>query len=486
VQIGKYDVIGQVGAGSTGVVWLATQPEVDRPVAIKQLAADLATDTSFRDRFRAEAQVLASLSTPNVVAVYDYVEAPDGAYIVEEYVDGASLARVVAEAGRLSPEQAVGVTRGALRGLADAHDVDLVHGDVTPANILVAQDGTSKLIDFGLSVSSGSTGSSGTPAYASPEAITGRPLDARSDVYSAGCVLFELLAGEAPFSGGTPAEIAARHTAAEPPALPGTHTGLAHVVGRAMANDPAARYPNAREFLTALEDQAQHDLGASWELTASIAGLTLAAALTTTAVTGASAAATTPSVTTTASASRTTAKTAARGLRRIPKKWAIAGGATAAVAVVVIAAVALTGGNTNPDLSGKWNVKYTTTNAVSGGQAVGTFAKFVWNITCNGGRCSAPYVRYGKSVLHLTENGKDYTGTVSTLQRCPAGNGIALVEGAARIDNRLQLTVTATGGNKVTKFQGTDVQDDTTLKPSSCTIPADHHFEATLAAQRAK
>jgi serine/threonine protein kinase len=291
VQIGKYDVIGQVGAGSTGVVWLATQPEVDRPVAIKQLAADLATDTSFRDRFRAEAQVLASLSTPNVVAVYDYVEAPDGAYIVEEYVDGASLARVVAEAGRLSPEQAVGVTRGALRGLADAHDVDLVHGDVTPANILVAQDGTSKLIDFGLSVSSGSTGSSGTPAYASPEAITGRPLDARSDVYSAGCVLFELLAGEAPFSGGTPAEIAARHAAAEPPALPGAHTGLAHVVGRAMANDPAARYPNAREFLAALEDQAQHDLGASWELTASIAGLALAAALTTTAVTGASAAA---------------------------------------------------------------------------------------------------------------------------------------------------------------------------------------------------
>ncbi len=92
LQIGRYDVVGQVGAGSTGVVWLATQPEVDRPVAIKQLAADLASDPDFRDRFRTEARVLASLTTPNVVAVYDYVETADGAYIVEEYVDGSSLA----------------------------------------------------------------------------------------------------------------------------------------------------------------------------------------------------------------------------------------------------------------------------------------------------------------------------------------------------------------------------------------------------------
>jgi hypothetical protein len=153
---------------------------------------------------------------------------------------------------------------------------------------------------------------------------------------------------------------------------------------------------------------------------------------------------------------------------------------------VVIAALALTGGNTNPDLSGKWDVKYTTTNAVSGGQAVGTSVNEVWNITCNDGRCSVPFLRYGKSILHLTENGKNYTGTVSALQRCPAHNGIAVVERTGRIDDRFQLTVTATGGNKVTKFQGTDVGDVTRLKPSSCTIQADHHGEATLAAQRAK
>lgn len=483
MQIGKYDVVGQVGAGSTGLVWLATQPEVDRPVAIKQLAPDLATDSSFRDRFRSEARVLASLTTPNIVAVYDYVEAPDEAYIVEEYVDGAPLARVVAEHGRLTSEQAVGVMRGALRGLTDAHDAGLVHGDVTPANILVTTEGVSKLIDFGLSVGSGTSGSSGTAAYASPEAVNGRPLDARSDVYSAGCVLYELLAGRPPFSAGTAAETAVLQVAAAPPELTGSHTRMRGVVGRAMAKDPAERFHDARELLEALEVEAARDLGADWELAASVAGLAVAAGVTTAGVTGAAASTTAP-VVTSASAGHTAARATARGLRRIPKKWLIAGGATATVAAVAIAAVALSGGGSTQGLSGRWKVAYTVTDQVTPALPTGSKRTLDYHFTCSGGTCTTRTNFFGHRPLHLVQHGQSYTGTYSTLQTCPAFKSLPAVHGVGRIDDHFELTMSPGSGGSVTTFRGTDTTAIIPLKTSRCSEGSDRSGSSTLVGTR--
>jgi serine/threonine-protein kinase len=332
-----YTVEGQIGAGATGVVWLATQVGIDRKVAIKQLAPALVSDETFRAQFRTEARLLASLSHPNVVTVFDYVEAGENApYIVEEWVDGAALDRVVTMTGGLVVEQAVGVLRGALTGLVAAHAAGVVHGDVSATNILVDVEGTSKLVDFGLASSPGERPSSATPAYASPEAVQGSPLDARSDVYSAGCVLFELLAGTQPYHADSADALAAQHVSAPVPALPGGNRRVAEVVARAMAKEPAARYPDAATFLAALEESAQRDLGAAWLARASLAGAVLA---TTAAAGGATGGGAPSSIAATSATGRSSnvAKFASR--RRVP--LGIGG---AAVVVAVVAVVALAGG----------------------------------------------------------------------------------------------------------------------------------------------
>ncbi len=200
--------------------------------------------------------------------------------------------------------------------------------------------------------------------------------------------------------------------------------------------------------------------------------------MTTTAVAGAGATATTPSVTTNAAA-----RTAARGLRRIPKKWAIAGGATATVAVAVIAAVALTGGSTSPDLAGKWKIGFTVTDPISGGGRAGTKTKVLWDVTCTAGDCSTPTPWYGHKTLHLTQQGSRYTGTYSSIQTCPAHNGMPVVHGVGRIDDRFELTA-ASGGSSTRVFRGTDTVSITLLKPSTCTVPADRHGVETVVGNR--
>jgi hypothetical protein len=338
-----YAIDGEVGRGSTGVVWRATQLEVDRKVAIKQLAPELAHDDAFRERFRAEARALASLTHPNIVAVYDYVEdGEDAPYIVEEWVDGATLEQVVVRAGKLTPPQAVGVLRGALTGLVAAHAAGAVHGDISSTNILVDIEGTSKLVDFGLT-SPSTTGSSGTPAYASPEACSGEELDARSDVYSAGCVLFELLTGEPPYSADSLEALAVHHATSPVPKLPGSTARLSAVVERALAKNRDDRYPDAAAFLAALEDGAERDLGAGWLAGASIATLAVAAQVSRLA--GAGAGAATPPASATTSAGAQSSKVASFiARRRVP--LAI-GGATLVLTVVAVVAAAGGGGEKN-------------------------------------------------------------------------------------------------------------------------------------------
>ncbi|MDQ4039376.1 MAG: serine/threonine protein kinase, partial [Actinomycetota bacterium] len=263
------EVLGQVGQGSTGAVWRARQVELDRVVAIKELSPALLGAPGFLDRFRAEAQTLASLDDPHVVRIFDYVEEPGRAYLVQEWVDGVPLDAVLARHGRLTPEQGLGVLRGGLLGLAHAHSRGLVHRDVSPANILLDRAGTSRLVDFGLAArteegrSPGAAASVGTPAFASPEAVTGAPMTTRSDVYSAAALLFLLLSGRLPYSGNTAAVLAA-HASAPVPTLDGHGPELADLLARAMAKNPAERPADAAAFLVDLEEAATRRYGPAW------------------------------------------------------------------------------------------------------------------------------------------------------------------------------------------------------------------------------
>ncbi|MBA2390434.1 MAG: serine/threonine protein kinase, partial [Geodermatophilaceae bacterium] len=253
-----------------------------RLVAIKELSPALLAVPGFLERFRAEAQVLSGLDDRHVVRLYDYVEEPSRAYLVQEWVEGAPLGAVLQQHGRLSPEQSLGVLRGGLIGLAHAHGRGLVHRDVSPANILLDRDGVSKLVDFGLAAPSGSAaglvGSSvGTPAFGSPEAVTGQTMTARSDVYSAAGVLFLLLTGRLPYAGDLSTVLQA-HVTSPVPVLSGFAPRLTDLVWRAMAKDPMQRPADAAAFLAELEEAAGEAYGAGWLGRASVAGLATAGA----------------------------------------------------------------------------------------------------------------------------------------------------------------------------------------------------------------
>ncbi|MDQ3735766.1 MAG: serine/threonine protein kinase, partial [Actinomycetota bacterium] len=280
-----YEVLGQVAQGSTGVVWQARQVELNRIVAIKELSPVLLQAPGFLQRFRAEAQMLAVLDDPHVVRIYDYVEEPTRAYLVQEWVDGAPLTAVLQQHGRLAPEQGLGVLRGGLIGLAHAHNRGLVHRDISPANILLDREGTSKLLDFGLAaptqegITPGTATSVGTPAFSSPEAATGAPMTTRSDVYSAAAVLYLLLSGRPPYSGDSAAMLQG-HLSGPVPRLAEHGPELGDLLARTMAKNPAHRPPDAAAFLAELEDAATRRYGPAWLNRASVAGLVTASTAT--------------------------------------------------------------------------------------------------------------------------------------------------------------------------------------------------------------
>ncbi|HEX3964335.1 MAG TPA: protein kinase [Trebonia sp.] len=255
----------ELGRGASGRVVSAVHEGSGRQVAVKYLAPRLFRDPRFLDGFRQEAEVLRSLDVPQVVRLFDYVEAPgEGAAIVMELVNGVSLHQMITRQGSTSPESALVVLKGSLLGLASAHQLGIVHRDYKPENVLVDDAGNSKLTDFGIAIKAGKKApAAGTPLYMAPEQWNGGPATPATDIYAATAVFFECLTGKTPFS-GRPGQLALQHeTAAVPIAL--VDEPLQELIERGMAKDPRDRPPNAMEFVAELNWVADQAYGPDWE-----------------------------------------------------------------------------------------------------------------------------------------------------------------------------------------------------------------------------
>ncbi|MFJ5831475.1 serine/threonine-protein kinase [Streptomyces sp. NPDC093089] len=255
----------ELGAGGSGRVVLARHDATGTPVAVKYLGERLRSDEAFLHGFRSEARLLGALDTPYVVGFYEYVEAPQGAAIVMELVDGVALRALLAREGSTGPEAALVVLKGSLLGLAAAHRAGVVHRDYKPENVLVAADGASKLVDFGIAAGQDSRpGIAGTPAYMAPEQWNGAPATPAADVYAATATFFECLTGSKPFAGGNFAELALQHLEAPVPDGQAPEA-LRPLIRRGLAKTPQERPENAAAFVTELESVATAAYGPDWE-----------------------------------------------------------------------------------------------------------------------------------------------------------------------------------------------------------------------------
>ncbi|MFF5787842.1 serine/threonine-protein kinase [Streptomyces sp. NPDC012693] len=260
-----YTEARELGAGGSGRVVLATHDSTGTPVAVKYLSERFRADETFARGFRAEARLLGTLDSPYVVGFYEYVEAPRGAAIVMELVDGVALRSLLAREGSTGPEAALVVLKGSLLGLAAAHRAGVVHRDYKPENVLVSADGASKLVDFGIATGRGATpGIAGTPAYMAPEQWNGAPASPAADVYAATATFFECLTGRKPFSGDNFAELALQHL--DTPIPDGqAPEPLRPLIRRGLAKSPHERPANAAAFVTELESVATAAYGPDWE-----------------------------------------------------------------------------------------------------------------------------------------------------------------------------------------------------------------------------
>ncbi|MFJ6561642.1 Stk1 family PASTA domain-containing Ser/Thr kinase [Streptomyces sp. NPDC091412] len=266
---GRYELGHVLGRGGMAEVYLAHDTRLGRTVAVKTLRADLARDPSFQARFRREAQSAASLNHPAIVAVYDtgedYIDGVSIPYIVMEYVDGSTLRELLHSGRKLLPERSMEMTIGILQGLEYAHRSGIVHRDIKPANVMLTRNGQVKVMDFGIARAMGDSGMTmtqtaaviGTAQYLSPEQAKGEQVDARSDLYSTGCLLYELLTVRPPFVGDSPVAVAYQHVReeAQPPSVfdPEITPEMDAIVMRALVKDPDYRYQSADEMRADIE-----------------------------------------------------------------------------------------------------------------------------------------------------------------------------------------------------------------------------------------
>ena len=258
----RYHVRSRIAHGGMATVYLATDTRLDREVALKVMHADLARDAEFVARFIGEAKSVAQLSHQNIVAVFD--QGADGEYLflAMEYVPGRTLRSLMRERGWFTWQEALGIMDPILAGLAAAHQAGIVHRDVKPENVLITPDGRVKVVDFGLARASAAVGNTragqiiGSVAYIAPEQVTGAVTDARTDVYSAGVLLFEMLTGRQPYTGETPLAVAYAHVNSDVPSVGSVVGGVIpavdQLVGAATSRDPQWRPANADVFWRAV------------------------------------------------------------------------------------------------------------------------------------------------------------------------------------------------------------------------------------------
>ena len=305
VLSGRYEIHRKLARGGMAEVYLARDRSLDRPVAVKVLFPEFATDPAFVERFRREAQAAANLAHPNIVGVYDWGTEGGTYFIVMEFVDGQSLAEVMRTAGPLHPRRAAEIAFEVAGALGFAHAKGVVHRDVKPGNVIISSAGVAKVTDFGIARALSSPSEDltqagsvmGTATYFSPEQAQGFAVDARSDLYSLGVVLFEMVTGRPPFAGDSPVAIAYKHVQETPPRpsqfVTGIPLGLEAIIGRLLAKDPDHRYLSADDLRADLRRWLDGDTpvalaalqgggaGADPNATAALAGAAIGAGLAT-------------------------------------------------------------------------------------------------------------------------------------------------------------------------------------------------------------
>lgn len=304
IYLGRYKISNEIATGGMGTVYVAHDERLNRPVALKVLAYNLLVDGALVERFRREARAVAALGHPNIANVFDYGEEDGRPVIAMELAPGRDLARILRATGPLEPARAARIGRQICAALAHAHAAGIVHRDIKPANVIVSDDDDVKVTDFGIARATGdekltATGSvMGTAHYISPEQAGGGPINAQSDIYSAGIVLYEMLTGAVPFTGDSLMAVAMRHLneTVPPPSetRPEVPAELDAVVAHATTKEPRDRYRDATEMGTALAAPAADTnelLASAGDATAR---LSVSAATTATAATAATATAPLP------------------------------------------------------------------------------------------------------------------------------------------------------------------------------------------------
>lgn len=259
-QLGRYEVLGELGQGAMGVVYKARDPLIDRQVAIKTINLGLAEDEieEYEGRFYQEAKAAGKLNHPNIVTIYDVGKSGDIAYIAMEFLQGRELRDIMRDDGAMPVDQVLNIVAQVASGLAYAHEHGIVHRDIKPSNIMVIRDEHAKITDFGIARMASSavrtqTGMVlGSPKYMSPEQVLGKDIDQRSDIFSLGVMLYEMLTGEAPFLGENVNAIMYQTLNAVPQAPGLLNAGvpemLNFIVAKALAKERDDRYQNAKDF----------------------------------------------------------------------------------------------------------------------------------------------------------------------------------------------------------------------------------------------